>query len=144
MAAHIVFGPSGNQYFDKLPLYGKFPYPKFGRIVSDPTTIQQTIIPELKRWFPAGRYTTSKRGKSYEYRWKTDTGFEFDLMSYEQDVKGFESSTLGWAWFDEPPPLPIFKATVARMRRGGVIVITATPLVGSSWMYGPHHHAPGR
>jgi hypothetical protein len=54
MAAHIVFGPSGNGYFDKLPLYAKFPYPKFGRIVSDPTTIQQTIIPELKRWFPAG------------------------------------------------------------------------------------------
>jgi phage terminase large subunit-like protein len=56
-------------------------------------------------------------------------------MSYEQDVKEFESSTLGWAWFDEPPPLPIFKATVARMRRGGVIFITATPLAGSSWMY---------
>lgn len=135
MVAHILYGPSGNQYFDDLPLFKNFKYPKFGRIISDPTTIQGTIIPELKKWLPADRYTTFKHGKNYEYEWKTDTGFQFELMSYEQDVKEFESSTLGWAWFDEPPPLAIFKATVARMRRGGIIFITATPLTGSAWLY---------
>jgi len=135
IVAHILYGQSGNPYFDGLPLFDKFPFPKAGRIISDPTTIQGTIIPELKKWLPPGRYTTSKHGKNYEYEWKTDTGFQFELMSYEQDVKEFESSTLGWAWFDEPPPLPIFKATVARMRRGGIIFITATPLTGSAWMY---------
>ena len=134
MLAHIVYGPSGNKYFD-YSLFNNFPYPKRGRIVSDPTTIAGTLIPELKKWFPIGRYQTNKAGKNYESIWKTDTGFKFEIMTYEQDVKEFESATLGFAWFDEPPPLAIFKATVARMRLGGIIFITATPLMGSAWMY---------
>jgi len=134
MLAHILYGSSGNKFFD-YPLYNNFPYPKRGRIVSDPTTIAGTIVPELKKWLPPGRYTTNKGGKNYEYKWITDTGFEFDLMSYEQGVKEFESSTLGFAFFDEPPPFAIFKATVARMRLGGIIWIGATPLTGSFWMY---------
>ncbi len=132
--AHILYGNSGNEYFD-YPLFNKFPYPKRGRIISDPTTVSTTLIPELKKWMPAGRYKTEKKGKNFEAFWRTDSGFDFDIMSYEQDVKEFESTTLGWAWFDEPPPLSIFKATVARMRRGGIIFITATPLMGSAWMY---------
>jgi len=134
MLAHILYGSSGNKFFD-YPLYNDFPYPKQGRIISDPTTISQTIIPELKIWLPPGRYTTNKGGKNFESKWQTDSGFKFDLMTYEQGVKEFESSTLGFAWFDEPPPLAIFKATVARMRLGGVIFITATPLTGSAWLY---------
>ena len=133
--AHFLYGPSGNKYFDDLPLFKKFPYPKQGRIVSDATTIVETTVPELKKWLPSGRYTTNKAGKNFEKKWRTDTGFKFDLMTYDQSVKEFESATLGWAWFDEPPPLAIFKATVARMRRGGIIFITATPLTGSAWMY---------
>ena len=157
MLAHILYGPSGNPWFGeeefdweyeeegvyqrgtrkamKLPLFNNFPYPKRGRIVSDPTTISQTLIPELKKWFPPGRYQTNKAGKNYEYNWRTDTGHKFEVMTYEQSVKEFESATLGWTWFDEPPPLAIFKATVARMRKGGIIFITATPLMGSAWMY---------
>ena len=134
MLAHLLFGPSGNKYFD-LPLFNDFPYPKRGRIVSDPTTVTQTLIPELKKWFPSDRYKPTKSGKNYEYNWRTDTGHKFEVMTYEQSTKEFESATLGWAWFDEPPPLAIFKATVARMRKGGIIFITATPLMGSAWMY---------
>jgi phage terminase large subunit-like protein len=134
LLAHIMYGLSGNKYFD-LPLFKKFPYPKQGRIVSDATTIIETTVPELKKWLPFGRYKANKGGKNYERKWITDTGFKFDLMTYDQGVKEFESATLGWAWFDEPPPLAIFKATVARMRRGGIIFITATPLTGSAWMY---------
>jgi len=147
--AHILYGNSGNKWFEEkefewvygkqkgtrkatdFSLFNKFPYPKQGRIVSDATTIIETTVPELKKWLPAGRYTANKAGKNYERKWITDTGHKFDLMTYDQGVKEFESATLGWAWFDEPPPLAIFKATVARMR----IFITATPLTGSAWMY---------
>ena len=134
MLAHILYGPSGNKFFD-YPIYNNFPYPKRGRIVSDPTTISGTIVQELKKWLPEGRYKTNKGGKNFESKWSTDTGFEFDLMTYDQSVKEFESSTLGFAAFDEPPPFAIFKATVARMRLGGLIWIGATPLTGSAWMY---------
>lgn len=132
--AHIVFGKSGNKYFD-YPLFNKFPYPRRGRIISDPTTIQSTFIPELKKWLPPGRYKTNKKSKNYEYSWVTDTGFSWDILSYEQDPKEFESATLGFAIFDEPPPYSIFKATVARMRLGGIIIVVFTPLIGSAYFY---------
>lgn len=131
--AHLMF-PCNNPYF-QYKLFRKFPFLKRGRIVTDPTTVKSTTINELKKWFPKDRYRTNKQGKNYEYFWETDTGWDFDVMTYDQNIKEFESVTLGWAWFDEPPPEAIFKATVSRMRRGGIIFITATPLTGSAWMY---------
>lgn len=130
-----LFWESPTEWFNYPLFKDSFPYPKEGRIISDPTTVQSTVLSELEYWFPAGRYKKSKAGKHYDYRWETDTGFKFDVMTYEQDPKEFESKTLGWAWFDEPPPEAIFKATVARMRTGGIIFITATPLTGSAWIY---------
>lgn len=132
--ANMMFKQKNTAWFD-YPLFNKFPYIKTGRIISDPTTIAQTIIPELHKWFPKGKYTTNKEGKNYEYKWKTTTGFEFDLMSYEQSVTEFESKTLGFAVFDEPPPEAIFKATISRMRRGGIIIVVFTPLSGSAFFY---------
>lgn len=135
-----LFWPCNNPYFQQ-PMMKEWPFEiKKGRIISDPTTVTETIIPSLKEWFPVGRYktpkyNTTKDGKRYEYHWTTDTGWAFDIMSYEQDPKEFESANLSFCLFDEPPPLAIYKATVARMRQGGIIIITATPLSGSSWMY---------
>lgn len=140
--AHFMF-ECDCKWFD-YPLFKKFPFNKKGRIVSDPTTVKEKIVPELKLWFPKGRYETSNAGKNYEYKWKTKTGFEFDLMSFEQEEKEFESVDLGWAWFDEPPPQEIYKATVSRMRRGGIIFITETPLTGSAWLYDSFLTSPDR
>lgn len=132
--AHLFWNTGENEYF-KGGLFDEFPFKKKGRIVSDPTNITKNIIPELKFWFPEGRYTTNKGNKTFESIWETDTGWEFDVMTYEQDPREFEGVTLGWAWFDEPPPEPIFKAMVSRMRKGGIIIITATPLAGSAYLY---------
>jgi len=131
--ANLIFKTS-NEFF-QFGIFKDFPYPKKARIASDPTTIEQTIIPELKNYFPAGHYGTSKGGKHFDSKWETDTGWKMDIMTYEQESKEFESATLGFAWFDEPPPRSIFKATVSRMRRGGIIVMTETPLAGSAWIY---------
>ena len=134
IVANICF-ETKNPYFKGLPVFDNFPYPKRGRIASDPTTIKETIIDELHKFFPKGRYLTKKGSKAYESKWVTDTGFKFDILTYDQAPKEFESSTLGWAWFDEPPPFAIYKATVARMRLGGLIFITQTPLTGSAWLF---------
>lgn len=137
IVANICFGPQ-NQYFKNLPLFEKFPYYKRGRIISDPTTIKTKIVPELKKWFPSNRYKehwdTNKDGKNYESRWTTDTGFEFDIMSNEQDTKEFESTDLGWCYLDEPAKKDVYKATVARMRAGGIIFWGFTPLTYSAWI----------
>lgn len=136
IVTNLCYGPQ-NKFFE-YPLFQNFPHLKRGRIISDPTTLKEKIIPELKKWFPSNRYEakydTRKEGKPYEAKWMTDTGFEFDLMSNEQDAKEFESTDLGWAWFDEPPPKAVFTATVARMRLGGRIFMTLTPLFHSAWI----------
>ena len=142
-----LFWPELNPFFQQK-LMTHWPYPKKCRIVTDPTTITSTIIPELKNWFPKGRYKIDKQGKNYEYHWVTDTGWEFDIMSYDQDPKEFESVTLGLIWLDEPPPETVYKACVSRLRRGGIMFITATPLTGSAWIYdqiiGNPDHEAGR
>lgn len=132
--AHLFWNTGENDYFNGK-LFKDWRYLKKGRIISTPTNIDKNIIPELKQWFPEGRYKTRKEGKLFESSWTTDTGWEFDLMTYEQDPMEFEGATLGWAWFDEPPPEAILKATIARMRKGGIIFITATPLAGSAYLY---------
>jgi len=132
--AHLFWNTGENIYFEGK-LFKEFPFKKKGRIISDPTNLTKNIIPELKFWFPEGRYKTSKGNKTFESLFETDTGWEFDLMTYEQDPREFEGVTLGWAWFDEPPPEAIFKATVSRMRKGGILIITATPLAGSAYLY---------
>lgn len=131
--ANIMF-PSDNPWF-RSELFQKFPFLKRGRIISDSALVDKNIVQELKFWFPQGRYKTSKAGKHFESSWTTDTGFVFDIMTYAQDEHEFEGVTLGWAWFDEPPPDKILKATIARMRRGGIIFITATPISGSAHLY---------
>jgi hypothetical protein len=135
--ANICFGPQ-NEWFNNLPLFKKFPYLKRGRIISDPTTIKEKIIPELKKWFPSNRYqehyTTEKNGKFWESKWTTDSGFTFDLMSNEQETKEFESADLGWVALDEPSRKDIYTATVARTRMGGIIFWGLTPLSYSAWI----------
>lgn len=132
--AHLFWPTGENQYFNG-PLFKNFPFLKRGRIVSAPTNVEKNIIPELKDWFPQGKYKTGKGNKKFESIWKTNSGWSFDIMTYEQDIKEFEGVTLGWIWFDEPPPEAIFKACVSRLRRGGIIFIGATPLAGSAYMY---------
>jgi len=136
IVSNICFGPQ-NEYF-KYPLFKDFPYLKKGRIISDPTTIKEKIVPELKKWFPSNRYdirySTKKESKPYEAKWTTDTGFEFDLMSNEQAAKEFESTDLGWSYLDEPSRQDIYMATVARMRTGGIIFWGMTPLSYSAWI----------
>jgi phage terminase large subunit-like protein len=133
---NICFGVQNNWF--EYPLFKKFPYLKRGRIISDPTTIKEKIIPELKKWFPSNRYEihydAKKEGKNYESKWVTDTGFEFDIMSNEQEAKEFESTDLGWIWFDEPSRKDVYIASVARTRAGGIIFWTMTPLDYSAWI----------
>lgn len=132
--AHMFWPTDENPYFQG-EMFKKWPHLKRGRIVSTPTNVEKNIIPELKTWFPKGRYKTSKGNKKFESLWTTDSGWSFDMMTYEQDITEFEGVTLGWAWFDEPPPQAIFKAMVSRMRTGGIIIIGATPLAGSAYLY---------
>lgn len=138
--ANIIYGPQ-NKYFEQ-PLYQKWPYIKRARIISDPTTIKTKIVSELKKWFPsndAGKipeatYEVGKEGKNYVSKFTTNTGWDIDIMSNEQDVKEFESVDIGIVWIDEPMPKDKFMATLARGRMGMVVIWTFTPLTYSAWI----------
>lgn len=140
IVANILYGVQSEWF--KSPLFEKFPYIKKGRIISDPTTLKEKIIPELEKWFPVNEsnklphanYSTAKEGKNFISKFRTNTGWDIDLMSNEQETKEFESVDLGFVWFDEPPPKAIFLATVARMRLGGILIMTFTPLYHSAWL----------
>lgn len=140
IVTNIVFGLQSD-YF-QLPIFQEWPYLKKGRIISDPTTLKEKIIPELRKWFPANEskripdavYEEAKDGKNYVSKFRTNTGWEIDLMSNEQDVKEFESVDLGFVWIDEPMPKDRFMATLARGRMGMIIFWTFTPLTYSAWI----------
>lgn len=136
--ANICFEPNLDWF--NYPLYTKFPYIPKGRIISDTTTVTKTIVPELRKWLPKDKYDALKADKHFESVWRTKSNkgkpnFEFDVMTYEQDVRQFESATLGFAIFDEPVPEAVWKATISRMRRGGIIICAFTPLMGSAYFY---------
>lgn len=141
IVANIIFGPQ-NEWFE-FPFFQSFPYPqKKIRIISDPTTLKEKTIPELRKWFPSNDakhipdalFETAKEGKAYECKWITSNGWTIDLMSTEQDPKEFESVDLGFVWFDEPPPQSIYNATIARGRLGMKVIMTYTPLFHSAWL----------
>jgi len=132
------WGTAPESFYD-YTLFRDYPYKnKRIRIVSDPTGIKEKIVPELKKWFLSNRYelnySTLKEGKNYEAKFITSTGFTIDIMSYEQSAKEFESVDCDIIWFDEPPPKDIFMASVARLRTGGQIIMTLTPLTFSAWI----------
>lgn len=137
---NICYGVQ-NKFFDH-PIFRKWPYLKRGRIISDPTTIKEKIIPELRKWMPYNDakklpdalYDEAKQGKSYTQKIITNTGWEIDLMTTEQDVKEFESVDLGFVWIDEPIPQDRFMATLSRGRLGMVVFWTYTPLFKAAWI----------
>lgn len=124
----LVFDNSENHWFDK-PFFKDFPFPHRGRIASTSKNVEEigAIQTELKKWFPKGKYETKKKGKSYDSEF-TSGDWIIDIMTFNQDPAEYESATLGVMIFDEPPPLRILHACIARMRKGGIILIFMTPL----------------
>ena len=140
IVANIVFGKQ-SKWFDQ-PVFKHWPYLNKGRIISDPTTIKEKIIPELRKWFPVNESTKlplahfeeSKEGKNYVCKITCQNGWIIDVMSTEQAVKEFESADLGFVWIDEPIPQDRFMATLARGRLGMIVFWTMTPLFNAAWI----------
>lgn len=126
---NIILGErTENPWFNK-DLFNDFRFPHRARIASTKKNVEEVgaIQTEIKRWFPAGSYTSRRMGKQYDSQYEMNT-WVFDIMTYDQNEEQFESATLGVMIFDEPPPLDILYACIARMRKGGIILIFMTPL----------------
>ena len=131
--ANIIWGPQSKRF--DYPLFHKWPFPKVGWICSTESALKEIIIPEMKKWFPVGRYEINKEGKSFDYHWVTDNGWQLYLKTYEQDQEKFESALLGLCIFSEPPPEYIYNAIPARMSMGGLRILEMTPLTRAAWVF---------
>lgn len=131
---NLLYKVNLNDYFN-TDFYTQFKHPIKARIASDPTTVESKIIPELKKWLPAGTYTALKSRKAYEYKWKFQGGSTLDILTYDQDNKEFESVDLDVVLLDEPPSREKFTASVSRLRQGGLVIIVMTPLTEAEWIF---------
>ena len=91
--------------------------------------IGETLIPELKKWALEGSYETRKNNTGQETNWLFRNKSTIEFMTYEQDIKLFES-WLGDFWAgDEPPPKPVYSAMSRGLfLSGGVTFLSLTPL----------------
>ena len=123
-----IFGSADNIYFD-YPFFQDYPFIKSARIISTPKEVEEigSIQKEIKKWWPKDRYAAHKKGKQYDSEYVAEDWL-VDIMTYEQDVSQFEGANLSLICFNEPPPLKILYASIARLRRGGTILIFMTPL----------------
>ncbi len=133
-----------NEYFSGLRYCGRWPYPKKFWYISDTATLKEFVCgtdenvstenSEVRKWFPRNRYTFTKNGLDYYSRLTTDNGWTGSFKTYEQAVSQFESDKIGVLIFDEPPPKDIFKACMARLTLGGIVIMGMTPLAKSAWV----------
>jgi len=98
--------------------------------------IGQVLVPELKKWLPAGWYRTKKNEQGVEYFWefcdnngKWKNPSTLTIMSYSQADDLFESFRAQGVIMDEPPPKSKYKA----MSRGllldnGKTLLSLTPI----------------
>jgi hypothetical protein len=96
----------------------------------------QTVVRELKKWFPMDEFETKNNTQGVTWFWThKKTGSTLELMTHDQKIDLFESWR-GHFWVaDEPPPYNIFRAMSGRGLSdfGGKILIPATPLT-QAWM----------
>jgi phage terminase large subunit-like protein len=116
----------------------KIPVPNTGIIAAESfnVAIQETILPTLLEWLPAGLIVKKTKNQARVVaRLELQNGSVIRLMAYNQDPKEYEGTKYHWIWYDEPPPQSIFIAS----QRGlvdfsGKCWFTMTPLK-EPWIY---------
>lgn len=126
---------SQNSFFD-YPIFRNWPYPKRARFITDPKLVEEIgpFHSEIQKWWPKGKYEATKAGKNYFSQYKAND-WVVDVMTYDQDISQFEGVTQGLILLDEPPPQPIWNASISRLRLGGMILVFMTPLTHAAYFF---------
>ena len=131
---NIVYGPQ-TRYFDN-PVFRDWPFPKRARYITTPKNVEEIgpFHTEILKWWPKARFQAIKASHSY-YSQYTVNGWVIDVMTYDQDATQFEGPTLGLIITDEPPPKSLWSTFASRLRLGGMILVTMTPLTEAAWFF---------
>lgn len=125
----------GIQPWDRRPtVFGD--KPTRGRIICEDWEkhAKTVIVPELKRWLPAGAYRTQKNNVGIEDTWTFDNGSDFTILTNMQETKLHESWHGDWVWADEPTSREKYEANKRGLLAShGVFLMTMTA-VKESWV----------
>jgi len=123
--------------FYHQPLFKKGWPPRWPKVVWVIAHIegQKTILEQIQKWWPKDKYSYKefKDGKNATARIITSTGWLILFKTTNMEARAFESANVGIVWCDEPPKQWQFNACISRLRRGGIMVITATPIFEAGW-----------
>lgn len=134
--AALFFG-TANPLFQHSIFTGAWPFPKEARMVSNIAMLGDTgaIQRVMREQWPEGRWTQRKgMGKPYFSEGRTDTGWTWDAMTYDQDIQQQAGATKGLILCSEPPPEGILSELIGRLRGGGVLLIEMTPLTHAAYL----------
>ena len=93
----------------------------------------KSIQDEFNVWLPPEIIDTHREGKTFIGRYSIN-GWEIIFKSTDQEPETFESQNVFAVFCDEYVPQQIFSACISRLRRGGFICMTATPVFESGWI----------
>lgn len=131
---------ASGEYPDWYPMENRIKTANRGRIiiVDFKKGGKEVLEPKLKVWFDPSR-TKYQRflGHIEKITVKHRTGGEssIDIMTHEQGELSFEGWSGHWAWFDEPPPQPVFTATMRGLVDfDGRCWLTLTP-ISEPWLF---------
>ena len=118
------------------PIFQKFSYPKKIWIISNHGELGTTgaIQSSIEMLWPRNRYSASKDGKQYNSLYRSDTGWDIELKSTEQRITEFRGANVGVIAINEPIPEEIFRESLARLRRGGILIGAMTSLDEEPWV----------
>lgn len=111
-------------------------WPKSARIcapselLGDGDVIQKLML----KLFPRRKWEQGKNHKAIHCQGRTTTGWDWDVLTYDQAVLQAAGETKGLILYSEPPPRRLFNENVARLRAGGLQIMEMTPMNMSAWV----------
>jgi hypothetical protein len=105
-------------------------------VLDKPEKIDQTWLPEIKKWYPLTPDQLDKKGKPYFSQINFPNGSELRFLFHDQDPMSFESIEGDVFIFDEPSPRHVFIALRRAGRKKGrkpKYMIIGTP-IAASWL----------
>lgn len=132
----IMFGTK-NKLFQQ-GIFTNWPkaWPKTARLCAPESLLGDVDVIQIlmRKLFPVGAYKQQKNHKTFYGSGQTNTGWSWDVMTYDQDAQQAAGETKGLLLYSEPPPRALFNENLARLRAGGITIMEMTPLNFAPWI----------